>query len=411
MSLTRPAQEAPRMPVLQASTLPGAEPRVLFLTHTGRVGGAEVCLLNLAPAFMGQVFMFADGPLRARFQTLGVSVRQARRGPDLAIVKRDRSLLRAIPALSGMARLIREIVPLARVHDVLYCTTQKSFVLGALSSFLVRRPLIWHLHDILTAAHFGRQQIRLVVALANARAARVVVPSRAAANSFAAAGGRAKLAVVVPNGTDLAVPADELADREALRHRLGLPGGFLFGVFSRLSPWKGQHVAIEALAHLSSASCLIVGDALFGEQAYAASLHALASRLGVAQRVHFLGYREDIPLLMGAVDVLVHPSVDPEPFGMTLIEAMLCGTPVIASNTGAAPEILDNGAAGCLVPPGNPQALAEALSRSQENPGAAHAQLAVAGQRVRTLYALEPMRRQIAAIIRTAAAAAGGASA
>ncbi|MFX8692529.1 glycosyltransferase, partial [Acinetobacter baumannii] len=76
--------------------------------------------------------------------------------------------------------------------------------------------------------------------------------------------------------------------------------------------------------------------------AYQAELRRLVDHLGLGNRVHFLGRREDVPLLMQAVDAVVHPSVDPEPFGLTLVEAMAVGTPVIASDAGASTEILDH---------------------------------------------------------------------
>ena len=92
------------------------------------------------------------------------------------------------------------------------------------------------------------------------------------------------------------------------------------GVFSRLAAWKGQHVVVQALAHLPEVNCIIVGDALFGEQAYAERLTTLINDLGLAGRIHFLGHRADVPKLMRAVDVMVHPSIAPEPFGRTLVE-------------------------------------------------------------------------------------------
>ena len=109
----------------------------------------------------------------------------------------------------------------------------------------MRRPLIWHLHDIVDRSHFGPAQRRLQIALANRLAARVIVPSRAAATAFTSAGGRPELIEIVPNGVDL-VP--ESWPPSKLRSELGLPAGPLAGVFSRLAPWKGQHVVLEALA-------------------------------------------------------------------------------------------------------------------------------------------------------------------
>ena len=180
-----------------------------------------------------------------------------------------------------------------------------------------------------------------------------------------------------------------------MRASLGLPEGFLFGVFSRLAPWKGQRVALDALAQMPGAHCAIVGGALFGEDAYERSLREAAQEMGIADRVHFLGHRGDVPRLMSAMDAVVHPSVDPEPFGRTLVEAMLCRVPVVAARTGAVPEILDEGRAGLLVPPGDAAALASSLCRVMAGDVALSAMLDRAEERARRLYAAP---RMIAAI-------------
>ncbi len=81
----------------------------------------------------------------------------------------------------------------------------------------------------------------------------------------------------------------------------------------------------------------------------------------MADRVRFLGQRDDVPALMRAVDAVVHPSTEPEPFGRTLVEAMLARRPLVAAEAGAVPEILDGGRAGLLFPPGDWAALADRL--------------------------------------------------
>ncbi len=239
------------------------------------------------------------------------------------------------------------------------------------------------------AEHFAPLQIALVVRLANRWAARVIVPSQAAARAFTEAGGRGALLCVVPNGLDDC----SVGDPRPLRAALGLPQPFVFGVFSRLAPWKGQHLALQALAALPEAGCVIAGGALFGEDAYARSLHDLAAELGVADRVRFLGQRDDVPLLMRAVDAVVHPSIDPEPFGRTLVEAMLARRPLMAADAGAAPEILDGGRAGWLFPPGDARAMAACLRRAQA--GEADALLEPAEARARALYSAGRMRDAI----------------
>lgn len=361
------------------------------------MSGAELVLRDAVRPWSGSTaFLFEDGALADALGGAGLAIRLARRGTGLSGLRRDASVLTALPKLGRLAGLALEIARAARTCDVVYANSQKAFLLAAIPARLVGRPVIWHLHDILDGAHFGRAQRIVQARLANLCAARVVVPSRAAADAFIRAGGRAARVTVVPNGLDL--------DRDprspgALRADLGLPAGPLVGVFSRLAPWKGQDVVIEALARVPDVRCIVVGAALFGEDAYAARLHALAAERGVADRVLFLGQRSDVPLLMQAVDAVVHSSVDPEPFGRTLVEAMLAGVPVIATDTGASAEILDGGEAGTLVPPRRPDRLAGALAQLLADPEAFAPRTRLARDRALARYGAAGMQQALAALI------------
>ncbi|MDC7787138.1 glycosyltransferase [Rhodoplanes sp. TEM] len=374
-----------------------ASPRVMFVNHTSAIAGAELVLLDVVRAWRGATaFLFEDGPLEGAMRGKGLDIVKSRFGGGLAVVKRDASLWRAAPLAGRLAGVTLEIAGAARRHDVIYANSQKAFVLAALAHAVARRPLVWHLHDIIDGSHFGAGQRRLQVALANRFAARVIVPSEAAATAFVSAGGRDGLVEVVPNGVDI---VRDPRSRDDLRRDLGLPAGRLVGVFSRLAPWKGQHVVIEALRALPDTRLLIVGDALFGEQAYAATLRRQVETLGLADRVLFLGHRPDVPLLMQAVDAMVHPSVSPEPFGRTLVEAMLSRVPVIATEAGAAPDILDHGGAGTLVPPADAMALAAALARVLDTPGVPADQIDRAEARARRRYGVAAMQDAVAAVI------------
>ncbi|MCJ2066850.1 glycosyltransferase [Methylobacterium sp. J-088] len=374
-----------------------ARPRVLFVSHTGTMSGAELVLRDAVRPWAGSTaFLFEDGALAEALRGAGIEIRLARRGTGLSGLRRDASVLRALPKLGRLAGLALELARAARASDVVYANSQKAFLLSAIPARLVGRPIIWHLHDILDGAHFGRTQRVVQARLANLCAARVVVPSRAAADAFIAAGGHASRVTVVPNGLDLELDTRSPA---ALRAELGLPAGPLIGVFSRLAPWKGQDVVIEALARLPDLRCIVVGTALFGEDAYAAGLRAQAEHLGVADRVLFLGQRADVPRLMQAVDAVVHPSVDPEPFGRTLVEAMLAGVPVIATDAGASAEILDGGAAGTLVPPRRPDRLATALAELFADPDAFAPRTRLARDRALTRYGAAGMQQALSDLI------------
>src|SRR3954468_22804555 len=298
-------------------------PRVLFVCHTGSISGAELVLLDLVTPWAGQsALLFEDGPLYPALEARGLHVTVSRWGQGLNDVRRDSSIRKVLPVIGRMYAIIAELTRAALRHDVVYANSQKAFVLAAIASKLVGRPLIWHLHDIISSAHFGGLQRRVQVVLANRCASTVIVPSRAAADAFIAEGGRPELVAVVPNGLDIEAEPLSAAD---LRRELQLPSGPLIGVFSRLAEWKGQHVVLEALAELPGVSCIIAGTALFGEDAYAERLNRMVKDLALTDRVRFLGQRSDVPRLMRAMDAVVHPSIDPEPFGRTLVEAMLAG--------------------------------------------------------------------------------------
>jgi len=100
---------------------------------------------------------------------------------------------------------------------------------------------------------------------------------------------------------------------------------------------------------------------MFGEDAYEQHLQSMAARRAVADRVHLLGFRNDIPRLMKAVDVVLHTSTSEEPFGRVIVEGMMAGTPVVATMGGGPDEIIDDRQTGLLVPAGDPEALSDAI--------------------------------------------------
>jgi glycosyltransferase involved in cell wall biosynthesis len=102
-------------------------------------------------------------------------------------------------------------------------------------------------------------------------------------------------------------------------------------------------------------------------------MDARIAALGLGPRVHLTGFRNDIPDVMNAWDILVHASVRPEPFGRVILEGMLLGKPVIATAAGGVPELIEDNRTGWLVPPGDAEALARCLQRALSAPAEARA--------------------------------------
>lgn len=135
---------------------------------------------------------------------------------------------------------------------------------------------------------------------------------------------------------------------------------------SRLEPWKGQNVLIAALAQLrdlSGWSCWIVGGSQRpAESAYLEQLRNTAQAAGIVDRIRFIGERDDVPVVLRSADIFVQPNIEPEPFGLSIVEALGAGLPVVTSGIGGASEIVDT-TCGLLVPPGDVMALASSLHR------------------------------------------------
>jgi glycosyltransferase involved in cell wall biosynthesis len=140
---------------------------------------------------------------------------------------------------------------------------------------------------------------------------------------------------------------------------------------SRLEEWKGQRLHLQALGRLRDEPdwcAWFVGGAQRPHEArYLQELKDLAQQLGIAERVRFLGQRDDVPRLLAAADIFCQPNTGPEPFGIVFIEALYAGLPVVATALGGALEIVDE-TCGILTPPDDAAALAEALRNLLEEP-------------------------------------------
>ncbi|QLE41451.1 glycosyltransferase family 4 protein [Nostoc sp. C052] len=336
--------------------------KILFLDQSGKPGGAELCLIDIAKPYGDRalVGLFADGPFKDLLQQNNIPVEVL--ATQAIQVRKESSLLQGFKSLGQLAPLIIKVVKKARKYDLIYANTQKALVVGALASFFSRRPLVYHLHDILSKEHFSQTNLRIAINLANRFASLVIANSQASKTAFVQAGGKQNIIEVIYNGFDPKTYQPDESDINKLQQQLELQGKFVVGHFSRLAPWKGQHILIDALAKCPpEVTVILVGDALFGEQEYVQNLHQQVTQLGLENRVKFLGFCSDIPQLMSACNLVAHTSTSPEPFGRVIVEAMLCGKPVVAAKAGGVMELVEHGINGFLVTPGEPQELAQVI--------------------------------------------------
>jgi L-malate glycosyltransferase len=349
--------------------------RALYVNHTAAVSGAEHSLLGLLGALPDTLHPRVAAP-RGRLSTAVEEL-----GIPLSPIVGTAGSLRLHPlhtprSLAELSRSAWQVRCAAREHDVelVHANSIRAGIILALA-WLGPVATVVHVRDCLPPGPVTTATLRLIAATATT----IVANSRYTARSVSASAPRARVEVV-HNCVALARWDPARIDRARTRARLGEAGRrrLLLGVVAQVSPWKGQDVAIEALRLLREegldAHLLLIGSAKFvaratrfDNAAYVRSLQAQIERAGLRDRVSWLGERDDVPELVRALDVLLLPSWE-EPFGRALIEAMALGVPVIATNVGGPPEIIEDGREGYLLPPREPIAWARSIRRIAESP-------------------------------------------
>jgi sugar transferase (PEP-CTERM/EpsH1 system associated) len=260
---------------------------------------------------------------------------------------------------------------------------------GLVAARLARVPVVIHgEHGTLQLRPYQRWLQRLGWSAADD----VLSVSSRLADKIASETGFSRAAIrVLPNGVDLS--RFDRIDRAATRAALGLSADARVAVtVGRLVPVKDQRTLLEALALLHRdqvpATLLVAGDGPLRE-----SLEAQAVTLGIAPQVRFLGHRPDVEQILGAADVFVLSSAS-EGMSNTILEAMACRLPVVATHVGGADEMVIDGETGYLVPPGAPRPLADALAPLLTDAGRART-MGVAGRlRAEQEFSLSGMLRR-----------------
>jgi glycosyltransferase involved in cell wall biosynthesis len=337
--------------------------RVVYLDHVAELSGGELALLRLLRALgdvQAHVILASDGPLVGRLRQEGIAVEVMEMAARTAELRKEALRPGSLPlsAVADTALYARALAARLRAlgPDLVHANSLKSGLYGSLAARIAGIPLVWHLRDRLAADYLPAASLPLLRAAVRHLPAVVICNSTATRQTL----GRCRRVLVIPSLVEPVV-----CQPPKLR-----PAGepLAVGIIGRIAPWKGQDVFLRAFARAFADRphrAVIVGAPLFGdrERDYERSLHALARELGIAERVQFRGHRDDIAAELASLDVLVHASTVPEPFGQVVIEGMSAGLPVVAAAAGGPAEIITDGRDGLLYQPGDVEALATALTR------------------------------------------------
>jgi glycosyltransferase involved in cell wall biosynthesis len=358
---------------------PIVTPKVVFVDHTARLSGAELALERLVQALDGHVEAFAvlfeEGPLRERLEHLGTTVvvlPMAESGRGLA--KGDVRL--TSKAAGAVVESLRQVVRMVRHFrllqpDLVHANSLKAGFIASTAARICRIPCVWYLHDRVAREYLPASAVVLL------RAALRILPSAVIANSEAT-----RSTVVAKNVTvvhpSVATPAQP-ASRNPPRPDLCI------GMIGRIARWKGQDLFLRAFKTAfpdGRSRAVIIGAPMFGtdEEAFDQELRCLVRELDLLDRVEFRGFQEDVAAELAELDIVVHASRIPEPWGQVVAEAMAAGVPVIASAAGGPMELIQDGVSGVLFPPRDVHALAAKMLTLAGDPDSRQ-ELALGGRR------------------------------
>jgi glycosyltransferase involved in cell wall biosynthesis len=329
--------------------------KVLHLIDSGGLYGAEKVVLTLLDELRGSAFPGVLGCICENEAEPPLIAKKAEEnGIPVQYFAMDRGL-----NLAGL-RSIRRFI---QSHDIRLVHSHGykpniflSFILGK------RFKAVSTVHGwAKQAAGVKERFYELLDSMALRRMDRVIAVSRAVQNDLVRRGVRDKRIDLIYNGLKIVNDRPYLAS-EPLRRKFGIPGNaFVIGSVGRLVKVKGHSFLIEAmpsiLDEVKNCWLIIVGDGpLKGD------LEALISERGLSRNVKLTGYISDIHEFMSVIDLFALPSLS-EGLPISLLEAMACEKPVLASRVGGIPEVITSPDEGVLVPPADPQAISQAIRR------------------------------------------------
>lgn len=347
--------------------------KILFYNHTGQASGAERLLLMILARldrerFDPVVVCPEDGPLMKLASELA---------PVAAVESLKARFTWRADHLIGYLRSFLLVIHKVRQKvlntepDLIHANSIRAGLVATAATFGLKTRVVWHLHDLLPR-HPLSSVIR-AFAFLSSRTQMIAVSQAVADNFIGSLFPLKKRVKVILNGIDLEKFQPNQTDRQEIRKELQLDEAeAVIGIVGQLTPRKGQLELVrafaEALFEIPQATLLIVGAPLFNrDEEYATLLKQTTRELGIGERVRFTGARSDVAAVMHALDLLVINS-SAEPFGLVAVEAMACGTPILAAASGGIPEIIEHGNTGWLVPPCDEHTLAAAIVSLSRQP-------------------------------------------
>ena len=349
--------------------------KVAILNHSTDLGGAEVSILTFLrnmdrSRFDVTVILPSLGPFSRSLDAIGIPIRIVHLPSGLVRLKRGKALRSFLVLIASLVTLklfwLKLCIYLKRNDfNLILTNTVKAHLYGSIPARLCSLPLIWRFHDILSPPDFSPVLIRAISWFGKRFPEKILPVSNTAREHLIQNGVPEQRVEVIFNGVNSEL-FELNKDFNDIRKEYRLPETVkLVGCIGRIIPQKGQKVLLRAipgvLQRYPETFFLIIGDIFLGEEAYRKELLEIIEQNNLMKKVRLTGFREDMRDVLRSLDIVVFPSVAPEAFPLTILEAMILKKTVIASNIGGVKEIILEGVNGVLVEPNRPEQITEKI--------------------------------------------------
>ncbi len=350
--------------------------RILYIefNRDGTIGGSYFSLLFLIQSIDQCLFepcagFYSANDLEGEFRSSCAELYRFDRADDKPVRSPESKPSRIVSSAHDWGMLIARNIRFLKRNDIDLVHLNNNIKTGwdwMIASRILRIPVVTHHRGYFPKYRVGDRRV------ARGLLSGIICISYSIRDHLIENGIRNNKMVVVHNGLnpERFCPKRPRVDTMA---SLGLmEEDFRIGIIGNIRSWKGQDVVVRAVRLLKDKiphlRCLIVGQAGYEDSDYFEGVLDLVEKGGLRRQIKLTGYRRDIPDIINCLEIVIHASRKPEPFGRIALEAMALSKPVIAVKGGGIQEIVAHGQTGLLIKPDDPEALAKAVERLYLNP-------------------------------------------